>query len=109
MLPVDTFTGPGALDEIHRAFAVFWAEHPEIADRVRADLELAAAEIAANIIEHSAAGGTARLRMSLDLGAGEIRATFHDDGTAAGVDLASVQMPGALAECGRGQVTIRGR
>ena len=98
---VDTVTGPDTLDEIHRAFARCWSQHPEIGDEVRVQMELAASEIAANIVEHSAPGPV-RLQMDLDVSAGEMVATFHDDGTPVQVDLETVRMPAVLAERGRG-------
>ena len=99
---VDTVAGPDTLDEIHHAFAHCWRRYPEIRDDVRIQMELAATEIAANIVEHSASGRPVRVQMHLEVSADEIRAMFHDDGNPVQVNLDTVQMPSVLAERGRG-------
>lgn len=100
-IAVDAMTGPDTLEKIHRAFAQYWSQHPEISHEVRTQMELAASEIAANIIEHSAPARV-RLQMDLDVSPDEMRTTFHDDGNPVEVDLDTVQMPPTHAERGRG-------
>lgn len=102
LIVLDTPTGPGTLDEIHRCLDEMWLAHPELPEVVCHQLSMAAAEIGANIIEHSRPGQPVWMRMQLRLLAQEVDIVFTDDGDAAHVDLATVTMPDTTAESGRG-------
>jgi serine/threonine-protein kinase RsbW len=69
---------------------------------VRTPVSVAVAEIGANIIEYSRPGQPVRMQMQLRLLAHEVEIVFTDEGDPAHVDLATVTMPDALAERGRG-------
>lgn len=98
---LDTTTGPETLDAVQRTLDTVWAAH-DVDEVVRIHMDLAAGEIAANIIEHSGGGRPVRLRMEVELDADAVRATFLDDGHPSPVDLAEVRMPDELSDRGRG-------
>ena len=92
-------TGPTAQDEIQDALDQFLASDDRVPDSVRMALGIAAAEVAANIVEHSDAN---KVRMALTLNPNRIEVGFVDDGAPLEVDLAGVSMPEDFAESGRG-------
>ena len=96
---MDIAAGPGTLCEIQAALDTFWSLHEEVPARVRLDVEVAAAEIAANILEHCCA---VSLRMELWVLPNEVQVEFIDSGDPVAVDLNSVCMPDEMAERGRG-------
>ena len=96
---MDIAAGPGTLAEIQAALDRFWLLHDQVPARVRMDVGIAAAEIAANIIEHCC---VVSLRMELWLRPDEVQVEFTDSGDPVAVDLDSVTMPDELAERGRG-------
>jgi serine/threonine-protein kinase RsbW len=98
---LETTTGPETLDDIQRVLDEVWSE-VEVPEIVRIHMDLAASEIGANIIEHSGGGQPVRLRMEVSMLPDAVRATFIDDGKPARIDLAGVDLPGDLAERGRG-------
>lgn len=91
--------GPGALDEVQSVLDSFWSLHVEVPARVRMEIGIAAAEIAANILEH---GFAISLRMELGLTPNEVHVEFAYAGEPVAVDLHSVSMPDEVAERGRG-------
>jgi serine/threonine-protein kinase RsbW len=91
--------GPRTLDEVQAALDAFWVRHDEVPAAVRLDIEIAAAEIAANIVEH---GRPDTLHMEIALHPNEVQLEFTDSGNPPEVDLVAVQMPDDLAEGGRG-------
>lgn len=90
---------PETLDRVQAALDTFWSRHPEVPSGVRTEVEIAAAEIAANILEH---GGAARLAMEIAIVGDEVQVEFTDGGRPAEVDLFATRMPDATAERGRG-------
>lgn len=98
---LETLTGPDTLDEIQHTLDEAWAGGG-VSDSTRMSLELAASEIGANIIEHSAGGQPVHLRMAVSLRPGSVTVTFTDDGRPAAIDLARLGMPDGLDERGRG-------
>lgn len=99
---LETIAGPGTLDEIQALIERAWAANAHVPSRVRMEVGIAVAEIAANIVEHSAQGRPIRIRMVLRVEPGDIRVEFTDEGGTAQVDLASVRLPDDMAERGRG-------
>jgi len=103
---LDTPTGPDALDKIHRCLNELWSANPELSEVVRTRVSVAVAEIGANIIEYSRPGQPlrmqVRMQMKVQLLAHEVEIVFTDEGDPADVDLATVTMPDAMAERGRG-------
>ena len=92
---VDIAAGPGALGEIQEALDASWSLHDQVPSRVRMEIEIAAAEIAANILEHCC---VANFRMELWVLPNEVQVEFMDSGDAVAVDLDSVCMPDEMAE-----------
>ncbi|BCI51190.1 anti-sigma regulatory factor [Mycolicibacterium litorale] len=98
---LETTTGPDTLDAVQRTLDALWAAH-EVDEMVRIHMDLAAGEIAANIVEHSGGGDAVRLRMEATLDGNAVRTTFLDDGHPSPVDLTEVRMPEELSDRGRG-------
>jgi serine/threonine-protein kinase RsbW len=73
-----------------------------VPEMVRMHVDLAAGEIAANIVEHSGGGGPVTLRMEVAVTPETITATFTDNGHPTPIDVATAAMPDILAERGRG-------
>lgn len=92
-------TGPETLDEVQAALDDFCSRHEQVPAGVRLEIGIAAAEIAANIVEH---GCAKTLHMDIELLANAVVVEFADDGYPAEIDLIAVQMPGEMAEHGRG-------
>lgn len=101
VLVLDTTTGPDTLDAIQRTLDELWDTH-DVDEMVRMHMDLAAAEIGANIVEHSKPGESVRLRMEVEMLPDAVRATFLDEGHAAPIDLTNVTMPEEFADRGRG-------
>ena len=99
---LETVAGPAALDEVHQCLDEFWSAHGEVPDIIRTQVSIAAAEVAANIIEHAGKGRPVEIRMEMRLHHGEVEINFHDTGIPAEIDLASHHMPSDTAERGRG-------
>ncbi len=101
---MDIAAGPGTLNEVQAALDAFWSLHDEVPSGVRMEIEIAASEIAANIVEHCSPVG---LRMELHILPDEVRVEFTDTGPPVAVDLDSVCMPDEMAEQGRGLAMAR--
>lgn len=99
---LETVAGAGTLDEVQAVVEQAWASHEHVPSRVRMEVGIAVAEIAANIVEHAAQGKPIKIRMELRVHPGDVRVEFTDDGIPAEVDLASVRLPDDMAERGRG-------
>ncbi len=96
---LDIAIGPHTLDEVQVALDTFWSRHDEVPEAVRMEIGIAAAEIAANIVEH---GCPDSLHMEIALHSDEVQLEFTDNGDPPEVDLFAVRMPDELAEGGRG-------
>jgi serine/threonine-protein kinase RsbW len=99
---LETVAGAGTLDEVQAVVEQAWASNAHVPSRVRMEVGIAVAEIAANIVEHAAQGRPIKMRMELRVQPGDVRVEFTDDGIPADVDLASVRLPDDMAERGRG-------
>jgi serine/threonine-protein kinase RsbW len=84
-----------------------WSAHPEVPDRVRAEIAIATGEIAANIIEYAGRGRTTQLRMEFAVPDDEVQVRLIDDGHRMDVELEAVVMPDVTAERGRGLALAR--
>ena len=93
---------PDPLGAIQAELDSLWLAHPHVPDDVRTQMSIAAAEIGANIIEHTGGRQPVGIRMGSELVGDQVHVTFTDDGPPADIDLASVAMPDAMAERGRG-------
>lgn len=93
---------PDPLGAIQAELDSLWLNHPHVPDDVRTQMSIAAAEIGANIIEHTGGGQPVGIRMGSELVGDQVHVTFTDNGPPADIDLASVAMPDAMAERGRG-------
>lgn len=90
---------PGTLDDIQGVLDRCWAQHAYVPERIRSEVGIAVAEIAANILEHARA---VSLTLHLQVRQDDVVVEFVDGGEAAVVDLAAARMPTPLAESGRG-------
>lgn len=93
---------PDPLGAIQAELDSLWLIHPHVPDDVRTQMSIAAAEIGANIIEHTGGRQPVAMRMGSELVGDQVHVTFTDDGPPVDIDLASVTMPDATAERGRG-------
>ncbi len=91
--------GPATLHEVHAALEQFWSDNPRIPDDVHTSVSLAAAEIAANIVQHSRA---VDCEVEVQLLSNAVLVEFTDRGDPADVDLLAVRLPEEMAEHGRG-------
>lgn len=98
-MKLDIDVGPSTLDDVQTALDTFWSRHDRVPSGVRMEVGIAAAEIAANIIEHGCAGD---LQMEIEVCVDEVQVEFTDSGDPAEVDLFAVRMPDEAAERGRG-------
>lgn len=99
---LNTSCGPNALAAIADALKAAWASAAWVPANVRSQIEIAVAEIAANIIEHAGRIHAATVQMQMRILPTHVEVAFTDDGDLAEVDLDAVQMPDELAERGRG-------
>ena len=97
--------GPELLEPVHDLLARLWVDEPGVGERDRVLFETAVAEVAANIAEHGAAGGAARVSLRLSSSPDRIQAVFEDDG--APVETGQDQPPAVDAERGRGLLLAR--
>ena len=93
---------PDPLGAIQAELDSLWLTHPHVPDDVRTQMSIAAAEIGANIIEHTGGRQPVGIRMCSELVGDQVHVTFTDDGPPADIDLATVTMPDATEERGRG-------
>jgi serine/threonine-protein kinase RsbW len=99
---LETTTGAHTLEEIDAILGQAWADHRHVPDAVRMQVGIATGEIGANIVEHAAQGRAVWMRMEVRVSPHEVWVEFADAGIPATVDLASVELPDAMAERGRG-------
>ena len=90
------------LTAVHSQLEALWSIHPLIPDGVRIQVQIATAEVAANIVEHTGIGHPLRIRMSASVINGQVHIEFTDNGPPADIDLTTVAMPDDMAERGRG-------
>lgn len=95
----DIAVGPETLDDVQATLDTFWSHHDHVPAGVRMEVGIAAAEIAANIIEYGAPGC---LHMEIEVVSNEVQVEFTDSGDPAEIDLFAVRMPDEFAEGGRG-------
>lgn len=93
---------PDPLAAVHAQLDALWSIYPHIPDDVRMHMEIAAAEVGANIVEHTGLGQPLRIRMNAALVDDQVHVAFTDNGPPADVELAKVSMPDTMAERGRG-------
>lgn len=93
---------PDPLGAIQAELDSLWLNHPHVPDVIRTQMSIAAAEIGANIVEHSGGREPVRIQMSSEVVGDQVHVGFTDDGPPAEIDLASVAMPDDMAERGRG-------
>ena len=98
---LETTTTLDALAACQETLDKVWSEH-SVPDSVQMSMDLAVGEVAANIIEHAAAGRQVPLRMEVNVNSGEVRATLVDGGKPSRIDLTKMTLPDELAESGRG-------
>lgn len=92
---------------VHDLLGELWNNGIRVTAEERSQFETAVAEVAANIIEHAAAGRDVVMHLRLTLSPDWLEAVFTDTGVAADVDLNAAEMPEELAESGRGLALTR--
>lgn len=98
-MKLEITNGPKALEQIHGALEAFWRKHEQVPQHIRNEIDIAAGEIAANILEHARAV-TVWMEMHARPDAVEIE--FTDAGVPVDLDLEAAMMPDEMAERGRG-------
>jgi serine/threonine-protein kinase RsbW len=93
---------PDPLAAVQAQLDALWSIYPDIPNSVRMQMQIASAEVGANIVEHTGLGQPLRIRMNAALVDDQVHVAFTDNGPPADVDLAKVSMPGTMAERGRG-------
>ena len=91
-MKLEIANGPKALEQIHGALEAFWRKHEQVPQNIRNDIDIAAGEIAANILEHARAV-TVWMELVVRLDAVEIE--FTDAGEPVDLDLEAATMPAA--------------
>ena len=104
---LQTAAAPGALEDIATALERTWAANPFVPPIERMHMELAAGEIGANIIEHSARGRHVMMTMDVTVSLGQVQVEFTDDGDPVEVDIDAVRLPDDMSERGRGLALAR--
>lgn len=94
--------GPQVLEEVEALLAQTWAENWHVPDGIRMQVGIAVGEIAANIVEHAAAGRPVQIRVEVRVLPTQVWVEFVDDGPPADIDLSAASMPDEMAERGRG-------
>jgi serine/threonine-protein kinase RsbW len=97
-----TNLGPNALTAVADALSGAWASATWVPDAIRNQIDMAVAEIAANIVEHATRIHAATVQMQMRIFPNHVEVDFTDDGEQPDIDLDAVQMPDELAERGRG-------
>jgi len=98
-LKLEITNGPKALEQIHGALEAFWRKHEQVPQHIRNEIDIAAGEIAANILEHARA---VTVWMELHARPDAVEIEFTDAGEPLGLDLEAAMMPDEMAERGRG-------
>lgn len=99
---LETVSGPEMLGEVHQVLNDAWAQHINVPTAIRTSIATAAAEIAANIVQHADGGRPVPIRMEVEVHAHQVTVAFTDEGNPASVDLDALNLPDALAKGGRG-------
>lgn len=95
--------GPAILEQVDEALSRTWATAAQVPDTVRRQVEIAAAEVLANIVEHGGRDNRpANVEIEISVGPGQLQIGVIDDGDDPCVDLDLVHMPDWDAERGRG-------
>lgn len=100
--PLRTACGPHALAAIADAVKSAWSAHAWVPEQIRSQIEIAVAEIVANIVEHAGRIQAATVEMQMRVLPNHVEIAFTDTGAEADIDLDEVRMPEELAEGGRG-------
>lgn len=103
----DSTTGWSTLDDIEDILDRMWTVNFHVPGAVRMEVGIAAAEIAANIVEHAGADSPVWMRMEARVGLNEVRVDFTDNGAPSEVELERVRLPHEMAETGRGLAIAR--
>jgi len=98
---------PDALERVHALVHGLWQDARDVSADDRTSFEIAVAEVAADVVEHAAAGRRSEMRVRVVAYPDRVEAFFTDTGDEARVDLDSVSMPDGLAEDGRGLALAR--
>lgn len=104
---VQTVCGPTALTAVEEALQSAWSDCPWVPEDIRSHVEIAVAEIAANIVEHTGRGQAIPMEMRLHVLSDRVHVAFHDLGPPVQIDLATSAMPDPMAERGRGLAMAR--
>ncbi|MEU6537063.1 ATP-binding protein [Streptomyces sp. NPDC047000] len=97
---------PGMFDEVHRCLDAAWALLPH-GPQERALFDTAVAEVAANILQHTAAHLPVDVRFLVTITPERAHARFTDTGAPAPPGVNATALPGPAAESGRGLALAR--
>lgn len=101
-IAIETFANLRALDQIQQTLDLLWCQNPDVSATARMHMDLAATEVAGNIVQHAAGGQSVRMSMRAEVSGKDVFVGFVDEGRPAGIDLQSVGMPSEFDEHGRG-------
>jgi len=93
---------PDDINTVQDLMEKVWDGAPGIASDDRFSFETALVELAANVISHADAGAGVSWTLTVAICPERIEATLRDSGRAGEIDLDAAQMPGVMAESGRG-------
>ncbi len=101
------FAVPEGLEVLHDLLERVAREHPDLAEADLMLFETAVIEIAANVVEHGAAGGLTTWTFTLAVTSTELRGSLADNGTSFEGDVPTGLPADPLAESGRGLALAR--
>lgn len=107
LLIFEALSAPDTLLNIRETLGRIWQAHADVPMSIRAEIAIASAEIAANIVEHAAVDRPVQIRMECSVLADEVQIRFIDDGRELDVDLNAVRLPDEMAGRGRGLAIAR--
>ena len=92
---------PDPLGAIQAELDSLWLTHPHVPDAVRTHMSIAAAEIGANIIEHTGGRQPVVMRMGSELVGDQVHVIFTDDGPPIDVRAATLPEASEIQSSGR--------
>ena len=98
---------PDDIDTVQDYIQRVWSASPDLDSMDRLKFETALVELAANVIQHSNGGHGVVGTLSIAVDADRIRGSLADTSAPSEVDLEDREMPGELAESGRGIAFIQ--
>ncbi|WP_368496547.1 ATP-binding protein [Herbiconiux sp. A18JL235] len=98
---------PDDVDAVHEFLETVWEANPGVGELDRMAFETALIELASNVIQHAAGDGGVTCVLTVSADEQGLSATLADTADAGGIVLMNREMPGELAESGRGIALIQ--